>query len=94
MAGNRRYRDGFRPRIAAAMISNAMCGPKPSLGQQFPATRRGAEPCPGPAPAGRCRCQGGLGWHRLRAVIRTNRWLLPTVLIILVAGALIGAALH
>jgi len=27
-------------------------------------------------------------------VIRTNRWLLPAVLIILVAGALIGAALH
>jgi len=27
-------------------------------------------------------------------VIRTNRWLLPTVLIILVAVALIGAALH
>jgi len=27
-------------------------------------------------------------------VIRTNRWLLPTVLALLVAGALIGALLH
>jgi len=27
-------------------------------------------------------------------VIRTNRWLLPTVLALLVAGALIGAVLH
>jgi len=27
-------------------------------------------------------------------VIRANRWLLPTVLALLVAGALIGALLH
>jgi len=27
-------------------------------------------------------------------VIRANRWLLPLVLVILVAGAIIGAAIH
>jgi hypothetical protein len=35
-----------------------------------------------------------LGADRLRAVIRTNRWLLPTVLAILVIGAVIGALVH
>jgi hypothetical protein len=34
------------------------------------------------------------GADRLRAVIRTNRWLLPTVLAILVIGAVIGALVH
>jgi hypothetical protein len=34
------------------------------------------------------------GPDRLRAVIRTNRWLLPAVLAILVVGAVIGALVH